>query len=504
MTASHDQESSLIDRYFDGRITDEELVELNRLLIEDECFADQFVAATELDALLELCLVEGVDAAEEFLMAAAFDAIDMPLAPEPMTVQKVIPNRPKQQQDRFHFAIVSVVAAFSLCMTLLILTPAFIDKMWPERPVVETPVRVGATVAKLEGIRWSQGQNPLQVGQELAYGTKIQSDSGTIGLVFERGATIMLSGAVDFDILTDNSGWLSTGELAAVVPPSATGFIVQVHQLEIIDLGTQFSIRANDKDDVQVQVLEGEVVTSFLAGNGERTEQRKLTAGDAQKYDIRKREVVDVTFNASPFLALPVKRGKRIAYVTKKGTVGNQRYPGPLGHDFTVEKPIVISRLGVFDSEADGLKRTITASIWSRDVRNTPEDTSDDTGIAKLVEITFTPQEPGELVESNRFKALEKAVRLPIGDYTVMAHGYGIGEPNGNMSGEVAVDGFRGRKLTDGGPGILRFVGNGRFIREKVLDVDRDLNKFPFHIHPGTQVKPDVFSAGTFEYFPVE
>ncbi len=77
--------------------------------------------------------------------------------------------------------------------------------------------------------------------------------------------------------------------------------------------------------------------------------------------------------------------------------------------------PIEVTRLGVFDSGADGLKRTLTAEVW-RHGNNRPD---------KLVAMTFTPEDAGELIGGSRFKPLPEPLLLPPGEYSMIATGMG-------------------------------------------------------------------------------
>src|SRR5262245_23919838 len=57
-----------------------------------------------------------------------------------------------------------------------------------------------------------------------------------------------------------------------------------------------------------------------------------------------------------------------IAYAVPANLVGNQGglATASLGFDFDVDNEIIVTRLGVFDENSDGLKLTITAKIWDR------------------------------------------------------------------------------------------------------------------------------------------
>src|SRR5437016_13537351 len=66
----------------------------------------------------------------------------------------------------------------------------------------------------------------------------------------------------------------------------------------------------------------------------------------------------------------PPAHAQVIAYRVTAGTVGNQDdLGGALGMDFDVNAPIMVTRLGVFDSGSNGLGRFLTAQIYDRDTQ---------------------------------------------------------------------------------------------------------------------------------------
>ncbi len=160
-----------------------------------------------------------------------------------------------------------------------------------------------------------------------------------------------------------------------------------------------------------------------------------------------------------------------IAYQVESGTVGSQAFGGALGMDFNVIRSIQVTRLGVFDDSSDGLFLTITARLYNRATREI------------LAELTFTPEEPGELIDGSRFKDLPQAIVLAGGfQGTMAAYGYGGDERNGN--------GVPGRSVFTAG-GSLAFVGTGAYSVDPTA-------------YPGT---PDGgpanrYAAGTFYFEP--
>ncbi len=137
-----------------------------------------------------------------------------------------------------------------------------------------------------------------------------------------------------------------------------------------------------------------------------------------------------------------------IAYSVADGTSGTQVFRGGLGMDFAVLKSISVKKLGVFDDGSDGLNRTITAELWSRD--------GNGSGVV-LASETFTSGSPGTLEAGHRFKSLSSPLTLEPGPYTIVAHGYGGDERNGNSGGNGDFT-----TSNDGG-GLIQFVGSSRF-----------------------------------------
>jgi hypothetical protein len=162
-----------------------------------------------------------------------------------------------------------------------------------------------------------------------------------------------------------------------------------------------------------------------------------------------------------------------IACRVPAGTVGQQNYGGSLGHDFEVLTPIVVTRLGVFDSGANGLSTTLTAQLW----RSLPTP-------RLLGSLTFTTAAPGTLAEgtSSRFKDLAAPLVLGPGTYTTVAYGYSAGEPNGNAGTAAPV------WTTATGGGLIRFVGGGRYGAAA---------QFPGTVDGGPA---DRYAAPTFEF----
>ena len=159
---------------------------------------------------------------------------------------------------------------------------------------------------------------------------------------------------------------------------------------------------------------------------------------------------------------------------------GNQNFTGNLGLDFNVVKPIIVESLGIFDSNAGAKPPTVPSGIQVAIFNRV-------TGLTVGPTVTFSGT--GTIINGDAFQAITPFI-LPVGQYSVVAVGFGIGNANGNSTLPPP---FTASTENTGG-GAVTFVGAGtaRFDNNATLD-------FP----PTTVFAPapsNVFLAGTFQF----
>jgi len=199
---------------------------------------------------------------------------------------------------------------------------------------------------------------------------------------------------------------------------------------------------------------------------------------DTDEDGHKDRREIDKETDPNDPLDFPAFLGE-LAYKIEQGTVGNQNYTGALGMDFTVQEPIRILELGAFDSGANGLMRPITVTMWDRNDQGTP-GFADDSGDEILGEVQFIEENDGELRDAHRMIELDADLILEAGSYTIIASGYGVGEPNGNV-------GTTGMSVSDSA--AITFVGGSRF--------GDDTLAWPTQIDGGPVNR---YAAGTFSF----
>lgn len=182
-----------------------------------------------------------------------------------------------------------------------------------------------------------------------------------------------------------------------------------------------------------------------------------------------------------PALLAPDIQAQVVAYNVTAGTVGNQNVGGQaMGLDFDVNAPIVVSRLGVFDSGSNGLGRFLTAQMYNRDTQApvTPLMTfAAGSGAAS-----------GTLIGGSRFLDINALTLLAGFHGTIVASHYDAVELIFNSFG-----GPNTTATTNTGGGLISFVGGGR-TGQQVPDI------FPLAVDGGPANRYD---AGTFVFAAV-
>jgi ferric-dicitrate binding protein FerR (iron transport regulator) len=130
----------------------------------------------------------------------------------------------------------------------------------PIVPVAE--VKADELVAQLTASKechWSSKGVVIQPGDLLRKGQRLVLDSGLAEITFDSGAQVVLEGPASLDV---DSAWEATllkGALKASVPPEAIGFRISNHLVEVVDLGTAFTMLADQSGATEVLVLKGAV-----------------------------------------------------------------------------------------------------------------------------------------------------------------------------------------------------------------------------------------------------
>ena len=180
----------------------------------------------------------------------------------------------------------------------------------------------------------------------------------------------------------------------------------------------------------------------------------------------------------SPGVIVSVTRLSTLAYSVPAATVGGQNYPDGLGMDFDVIAPIVVTKLGVFDSGGNGINNSVTVQLY----RTTPS-------VQLLTSMAFGGSGSGSLAAGTacRVKPLTTPLVLQPGSYSIVSYGHNAIDLNGNAGVQT-----RTWSIDDGG-GLVSFTGGGRY------------GGAPGTLPPNFDGGPaDRYAAGTFDYQSID
>jgi Concanavalin A-like lectin/glucanases superfamily len=208
-----------------------------------------------------------------------------------------------------------------------------------------------AVVVRNEGV----ADPSLQIGQRLAPGL-IHFDSGTLQLQFMSGASMVLSGPAELQIVSAKSATLNSGTAKTRANYRAKGFVLNTADAAVVDIGTEFGISFDPLGQPEVEVIDGEIEFSLLGQDGATLVSRRMGAS----------EVVAVQRDADPGYRLPNKASDKLDQL--KFELPEAPSPGqyPQYSPAVLEsKPLVYWR---FEAEPNGKIENAMSDRWDAEV----------------------------------------------------------------------------------------------------------------------------------------
>ncbi len=237
----------LVDKSIEDRLSGEEHLRLEELVIGNESARRRYIALLRVHAAL------------------AADAASLPRLLEGSDLE---PASPSPSPVRFPRAALAAAAVLAL---------AFGAHVFPLSP------RPVATLIEASDCRWAGSGLPTIEGAALAPGT-LNLVEGLATIRFTSGATLALEAPVSVQILSGMKCRLVAGSLVADVPDSAHGFTIETPDSQVIDHGTRFGVTANELGQSQIFVFEGLVEVDSEAA---AAEPQMLRTGQSIRLDSK-------------------------------------------------------------------------------------------------------------------------------------------------------------------------------------------------------------------------
>ncbi len=151
---------------------------------------------------------------------------------------------------------------------------------------IKLDLKAASTVATITdgvNVQWEQGGRATEIGGRLWDNEGPRwLKKGTIKVVFDYGAEVIIEGPAEFEMESPDKMMLNSGRLYATVPEGAAGFTVLTPYSTVIDLGTEFGIEVGFDGSTNVHMFKGKA--SLIPGqNGDKKEGMELLAGQAKE-----------------------------------------------------------------------------------------------------------------------------------------------------------------------------------------------------------------------------
>lgn len=189
--------------------------------------------------------------------------------------------------------------------------------------------------------KWAGANAPVGLGHALGRGSCL-FENGDATLLLDNGVELQLRGPAELELLSVGHGILHRGQISARVPENAIGFRLDAPGVNVIDLGTEFSVAVDEAGQPKVHVFKGKVRAALPTLPETRTE---LGAGETARFDVALGKVSRGEKDLSPFP--PLEDDAKLPHTT--GDVRYLRRPPESVKAGTFEHDSII----VFEEQAE-------------------------------------------------------------------------------------------------------------------------------------------------------
>jgi hypothetical protein len=141
-----------------------------------------------------------------------------------------------------------------------------------------------AVLLRAPGAEWQNTGLPTRAGAPLPPGP-LRLRSGLAHLQFYNGATLVVEGPAELQLLSSKAVFCARGKLRVIVPPQAQGFTVGTPKLGLVDLGTEFGLQVDGGERTEVHVFQGKVELLDPGSRRRGVAQKELTTGQGVRLD---------------------------------------------------------------------------------------------------------------------------------------------------------------------------------------------------------------------------
>ena len=257
-----------IAAYLDGTLTEAQHAELSAWLKADPAHLRPFVEANVLD--------------QEIRSAVIAKAQRESAVPFVETFTEAEPVRESMARDPWPMRLLRHRLLWATPgLAVLLLTLAGMT-FWMRRPSI-APTPGFAQITRAMSAEMNGQLGNVAVGRWLPPG-RFSLAAGAVEVALSNGVKIVFEGPGDLDLLDPMRALLHGGQAVVRVPSNAIGFQLETPGAQVVDLGTEFAVKAGPGMNTDVQVYEGVVITTPKASTKPGGFPQRLTAGHAVRF----------------------------------------------------------------------------------------------------------------------------------------------------------------------------------------------------------------------------
>lgn len=296
----------LLNRYLDGELSPAERHELQTLLLAEPDARRQFWRHARLHGSLRLL---GEQAWGER------DALEEAGSRQLSDAQLPVANANKSTSRRSQWFTLAAAATL-----LMMLGGWWLADRLHERPqqaqreetphdgpVLASPIDpyLAIVVDQSSDAKWAGDNAPGGLGHALGRG-RCLFENGAATLLLDNGVELQLRGPAELELLSVDHAILHRGQISARVPENAIGFRLDAPGVNVVDLGTEFSVAVDETGKPKVHVFGGKVRAALPTLPSSRTE---LQAGQTARFDAQKGTVTRIDEGLQEFPELESQAG---------------------------------------------------------------------------------------------------------------------------------------------------------------------------------------------------
>jgi hypothetical protein len=141
-----------------------------------------------------------------------------------------------------------------------------------------------ATITQTRFAMSASANQSLKRGQELG-AERLAILGGAVEVTLRNGITILLEGPGELELLGEMKAFLHAGNAVVRLPKNGlSGFRLETATTDVLDLGTEFAVKAGAGLVTDVQVYDGAVMATGKPQNAGSTFPTRLSAGEAARF----------------------------------------------------------------------------------------------------------------------------------------------------------------------------------------------------------------------------